>query len=193
MKNKKLIILIPIIVVIIIFIILFHYFRIKNAKVVVKLKTPRVVEVYDEVHASNFIDSLNGTLINDPLIDTSKIGNSEVNISFLNSDKIKVGYTFQVKIEDNTPPIIGVSNYTVVKGYSDDLSKVFFCGDNYDNTPSCRIEGNYDTNRTGSYSLVFKAVDSSGNENKANFTLNVEENLNNKKIIRSKHIQNLMI
>ena len=49
------------------------------------------------------------------------------------------------------------------------------CGDNYDSNPKCTIEGKYDLDKVGSYKLVFKAEDSSGNKSEKNFTLNVNE------------------
>ena len=49
------------------------------------------------------------------------------------------------------------------------------CGDNYDNNPECVIEGDYNLDNVGSYNLVFKATDSSGNVSKKKFILNVNE------------------
>jgi len=49
------------------------------------------------------------------------------------------------------------------------------CGDNADDSPIKYIEGFYDLNIVGEYSLIFIARDSSGNESKKEFTLVVEE------------------
>lgn len=185
MDKKKMIIIVSVVGVILLVVGMFMFsyklYQIKHAKINVKLNKDLVVEVYDQVHVSDFIKSMNGKLIDDEVIDTTKIGTKNITFQYINDDKIKVSYSFQVEVVDNTPPIIGVSNYTVTKGYSDDLSKVFFCGDNYDDAPSCVIEGDYDVNTLGTYPLKFIATDSSGNENSGNFTLSVIEKPDNTK------------
>lgn len=185
MDKKKMIIIVSVVGVILLVVGMFMFsyklYQIKHAKINVKLNKDLVVEVYDQVHVSDFIKSMNGKLIDDEVIDTTKVGIKNVSFQYINDDKIKVSYSFQVEVVDNTPPIIGVSNYTVTKGYSDDLSKVFFCGDNYDDTPSCVIEGDYDVNTLGTYPLKFIATDSSGNDNSGNFTLSVIEKPDNTK------------
>lgn len=185
MKRKK-IFIISVVGILLIGSVFYHYYQIKSAKIYVKLRNDRVVEVYDKVHISDFIKMINGKLIEDSLIDTSKVGNHQVTFSYINDDNIKVSYSYDIKVRDTTPPIIGVSDYTVPLGYEKKLSKHFFCGDNYDDRPKCVVEGNYDVNTLGTYSLKFKAVDSSGNENSANFKLNVVEEPKNIKSLEEK-------
>ena len=125
--------------------------------------------------------SINGKLINDDLIDTSKVGKQDIEFSYINDDNIKVSFTFDVTIEDNTEPLIGGSNnITVGVGTKENIVDKFFCGDNYDDEPNCFIEGDYDLTTTGTYDLIFKAIDSSKNEESLNFKLNVIEPKENK-------------
>lgn len=177
MKRKK-IIIISVVTILAGFLIFigYYYYRVLTAEIVVIVKPNTTIEVNKKIHVSDLITSINGKLLKDELVDTSKIGKKEVNFTFINDDNIKVDYRFYIMIEDTTPPIIGVPNsYTVTKGYDDDLSKKFFCGDNYDDTPSCKIEGEYDTNTVGSYQLTYVAKDKSNNEITKNFTLYVQD------------------
>ncbi len=178
MKNKKIIISSIVILFLLCFILLiYHYYRILTAKILVVEKPNKTLEVYDEVHISDLLLNINGKLINDKLLDTSQVGKKEISFDYINDDKIKVSYKLTYKVKDTTPPIIGVdSPYTITLGYQEDLAAEFFCGDNYDNTPTCVVEGEYDTNKVGTYYLKYRGIDNSKNENSANFILNVVEN-----------------
>ncbi len=109
---------------------LYNYFRIKNAKIFVELVDNREVEVFEKKYISDFIKSINGKLEKDNLISTNKLGEKEITFSYVNVDKIKVNYSFKIKVVDKTKPLIVVpSTYAVTEGYNKDLSKEFFCGD----------------------------------------------------------------
>ena len=182
MKKKKILIISLIVIAILVLItIIYNYYRVLTAKIIVLTKPNTQVEVYSKTHISDLIISMNGKLIDDKLVNTNKVGVHEETFSFINDDKIKVSYTFKVKVVDTTKPIIGVpSTYTIIKGYAKDLSKEFFCGDNYDNEPNCRVEGDYNVNEIGSYNITYKATDKSKNEVSQKLTLNVIDNNNNK-------------
>ena len=181
MTKKRIIIIIISIILIILIVIGYHYYRILTAKILVETKPVRNIEVFDEVHISDMLISINGKLINDDLIDTSKVGKQDIEFSYINDDNIKVSFTFDVTIEDNTEPLIGGSNnITVGVGTKENIVDKFFCGDNYDDEPNCFIEGDYDLTTTGTYDLIFKAIDSSKNEESLNFKLNVIEPKENK-------------
>lgn len=155
--------------------IAYHYYRIATAVKIVVLKKEKVVEVYSEAKISDFIESINGKIENDKLVDTTKVGKHIEKFTYTNDDNIKVDYSFEIKVVDTAPPIVGVSNKTITTDYSSKLENEFFCGDNYDDKPKCKIEGDYDTTKVGKYSLVFVAKDSSKNETRRRFTLNVIE------------------
>ena len=174
-KNKKIIIMILIVVLLLIFSIeLYAYIRIKTAKIEVKLVSNLKIEFNEEVKISDLISSINGKIINDQKIDTTKLGEQTISFKFKNNDGITVPYSFDIEVVDTTEPLIWLSSsYTVLKDSDVDLTKQILCGDNYDNKPKCVIEGNYDLNTAGDYSLVYKATDSSGNTEVAPFTLHV--------------------
>lgn len=105
-------------------------------------------------------------------IDTSKL--EENNILVKNPNNETEIYNILYKVEDKTAPLIlGGSSKTVVKGKSIDLVNSFMCGDNHDSKPKCYIEGDYNTNKTGTYKLKYIAEDQSGNKNSKDITLKV--------------------
>lgn len=177
-QNKKKIVLVLILILLLSIIgyCLYQYIRIKTAKIEVTLKSNLNVEFASSVKVSDMIQSINGTIIDDYKIDTTKLGTKTVSFHFLNDDGIKVPYEYQIEIVDTTEPLIWLGNtYTVTKGSNINLTEKILCGDNYDNNPKCTIEGTYDMNTAGNYELVFKAVDKNGNQEEQPFTLIVQD------------------
>ena len=179
MKKKIVIICITILSLIIIGITsfgIYNYLRVKYAKIEVTLKDNLKLEFNDKKKVSDFIESINGKIINDKVIDSTKLGTKNIKFNFINDDNIKVSYEYEIEVVDTVKPIIWLNNtYSVEKDSDIDLTKKILCGDNYDSKPNCYIEGEYDLNTVGNYPLVFKAVDNSGNSSEVNFTLNVFE------------------
>lgn len=153
--------------------------RIKNAIIKVELIPELNIPINIEVYVMDLISSINGKIIDNYKIDTTKLGIKDVTFSFINEENIKVPYTFKINVVDVTPPVIWLNDtYSVKVGYSKKLEDVIMCGDDYDDTPTCYIEGEYDFNKVGKYSLVYNAVDASGNKTEKEFTLNVYKNSN---------------
>lgn len=177
-NNKK--VLKNILVIIIFGIILFgvfkiyQYYRIKTAKIEVVLTDDLNIEIGIKEKVSNYINSINGEIVNDYLINPKHLGKLEVPFEFVNDDGIKVKYSYSVNVVDTTKPLIWLGNrYNVPVGSDIDLTKKIMCADNFDDRPSCTIDGTYDLNTAGEYSLVFNAEDNSGNKESQSFTLNV--------------------
>ncbi len=174
--RKKIIIAVLLVVLIISGYFIYNYLRIKYAKIEVTLKNNLEVPFLEHVKVSDFIENINGKIIDDYEIDTTKLGNKEISFKFINDDNIKVSYTYNIKVVDITKPTIWLgSNYNVAVNSDIDLTKKILCGDDYDNSPNCYIEGEYNLGEVGTYPLVFKAVDSSGNTEEVSFNLNVYE------------------
>lgn len=154
--------------------------RIKNAIIKVSLVDNLNIEINNEVYVMDLITSMNGIIMDNYKIDTTSLGIKDVTFKFINEENIKVPYTFKINIVDVTPPVIWLgSTYSVKVGYSKKLEDVIMCGDDYDDTPNCYIEGDYDLDTIGKYPLVYKAIDKSGNKTEKNFTLNVYKTSNN--------------
>ncbi len=158
----------------------FNFVRVKTAKVNIILKKDLTVEFASNIHVSDMIKNMNGTIKNDYKIDTTKLGTKKIKFNFTNDDGITIPYSYDVTIKDTTEPVIWLGNiYYVTTGSNIQLTDKILCGDNYDNKPICKIEGDYDLNQVGSYDLVFEATDKNGNTNTKEFTLVVEAPYNN--------------
>lgn len=161
-------------------IFIYNYLRVKYAKIEVTLNDNLTVEFLSEVHVSDFIKSINGKIIDDYIIDSKKLGKKHIKFNFINDDKIKVSYEFDINVVDTVKPLIWLGDtYSVEVGSDIDLAKSILCGDNFDSRPKCFIEGEYDLNTEGNYNLVYKAIDKSGNEESKEFTLNVYKPVTN--------------
>ncbi len=181
-KRKVLIFILLVIIICIIGVgikFLIDYLRIKNAKIEVTLKEDLTLNFAEEKHVSDFISSINGNIIDDYIIDSTQIGDKTIAFEFINDDGIKVPYEYTISIIDKVPPIIWLGNtYSITVGNNVDLTAKILCGDNEDSYPTRYIEGDYDYNTVGSYPLVYKAVDRSGNEAEQKFVLYVNEKKN---------------
>ena len=154
--------------------------RIRNAIIKIEFINPLEVEFNQDVKLSELIKNINGTIIDDYKIDTSVVGNKEIEFHYINEENINVPYKFNLKIVDKIPPVIWLSDvYKVDIGNKEKLEDMIMCGDNYDNNPDCHIIGEYTFNKLGSFKLTFEAIDSSGNITKKNFTLKVVNHTNN--------------
>lgn len=180
MKNKKLILIISIVVGIILLsvggFLLYKYIEIKNAVVKVVLKDNLEADFADTLRVSSFIESINGKIVDDYYLNTDSLGKKKIDFEYINDDGIKIKYNYEINVVDREAPLIWLGkSYNVTMGSEDNLIDKIMCGDNYDNNPECVIEGDYNLDNVGSYNLVFKATDSSGNVSKKKFILNVNE------------------
>ena len=178
-KHKLCIIVITLLcsIAIIMFLIwLYHYLRIKNARIEVVLKNNLTAEFTEEKKVSDFIESINGNIIDDYVIDTTSLGKKEIKFQFKNDQNIIVPYEYEIEVIDTVQPVVWLSNvYQVTNGSNINLTDKILCGDNQDNKPKCTVEGNYDLNTVGDYPLLFKAEDKSGNITEKQFILRVIE------------------
>ena len=101
----------------------------------------------------------------DGILDTSSLGNK-----VFEDDEYIINYNV---VDTTKPLILGSNTKTVEVNKKTDLTNKFLCGDNYDDTPKCYIEGYYDINKIGTYNLTYVAIDSSGNKSTKDFKLKV--------------------
>lgn len=172
--NRLLIIISLLFIVIVTVLLLYNSYRIKNAKVIVKLKDDLTAEVYSKAKISEYIKKINGKLLKDKIIDTSKVGIQTNSFEFVNEDNIRISYSFDIEIVDSTPPVISGKNIiTLSEGFEGDILDNFLCGDNYDDDVKCKIVGDYDVNQIGTYPVILKARDSSKNESSHSLTIKI--------------------
>ena len=177
--TKKNIIIIICFLVIIIGIgsyFLINYLRVKNAVIKVTLDDTLETEFLSDVKVSDFISDINGTIVDDYVIDTTDIGKKKIEFEYINDDNIKVKYNYEINVVDNVAPLIWLNNsYTVNVGSDISLTDKILCGDDTDPNPTCEVIGEYNMSEAGTYPLVFKATDNSGNVTEKEFNLIVRE------------------
>lgn len=150
--------------------------KLQNATIKVTLKDNLNVSLLSKVKVSDFIESINGEITDDYIINTSKLGDKEVSFNYINDEQLEIPYTFKINVIDDIPPVIWVdSTYTVNTNYNGNLLEDITCADNYDDNPTCEILGEYNLKREGQYQLTFKATDANNNITTKNFTLNVKK------------------
>lgn len=159
---------------------LYSFIRIKNAEIKVVLKEDRKIDFASKKKVSDFIESINGKIVDDYVIDSTVLGKKEILFKYINDEGIKLNYKYDIEIVDRISPIIWLnSSYSIPVRSDINLVDKIMCGDNADDEPMCYIEGYYDKNKVGNYPLVFNAIDSSGNKTVKKFDLNVYEPKNN--------------
>lgn len=140
------------------------------------LKDNLDVSVYSNLKISDLIKIMDGKLLTDEIINTDSLGLKKVSFIYVNKENKKRRGTFNVTVVDDEKPLVWLSNSYSIKVNSDvNLEDSIMCADNYDSNPSCKIIGDYDLNKVGSYDLSYVATDSSNNKNKVDFTLYVYE------------------
>lgn len=152
----------------------------KTATIRVELADSLETSFYSDVKVSDFLKSINGTLVDDYKIDTSTIGKKKVKFEYINEEDIRIPYAYTITIKDDIAPSIWLSStYSVNVGYDGNLLDDITCADNLDDNPKCEIIGDYNLDKVGNYSLTFKATDNSGNITTKDFTLKVKKPKNN--------------
>ncbi len=177
--NKKKVIIFVVLLLIITLItalIIYLNVRIVDDNSGFTLKENLKTEVYTEANFEDYIDTIEGKIIEKPKIDNKRTGKQSLEFIYLNKDNKKRRGTFEIEIVDTEKPLVWLSNnYSTKIGTDIDLKDKIMCVDNYDNKPSCQINGEYDINTAGVYPLEFIAQDSSGNIFQKEFTLTVYE------------------
>ncbi len=134
------------------------------------------IEVFDTVYVSDILTDTNVT-IEDYKINTDVIGKREVEFYYTYLDKKYVYKTYVNVVDTVKPKIFGSSSKMVEVGYDGNLCNSVTYGDNYDGQPECRIIGEVDYNKVGTYDIEIVVTDVSGNSTNYNITLRVVEQI----------------
>ena len=175
-KNKKKKIIIVVIAIILIAITICAYIFIKSKELKVTTKNNIKININEKVYNTDYITKIkNGTIITKKkLIDTSKLGDKEIRVKIKNYFNKNKTYTYKIKIIDKESPKIEFKNkISITEGTKIDLLKDVKVTDNSNEEVKATVEGNYDINKPNNYELYYVAKDSSGNETKEKFTLEV--------------------
>ena len=182
LSKKKIIIFIILLLVIALItaFIIYLNVRIVDDNSGFTLKDDLTAEVYTKANIKDFIKTIEGDILSSDKIDNETLGTQELTFIYLNKDNKKRRGTIEINVVDTEKPLVWVSNnYSTKVGNDLDLENTIMCVDNYDNKPSCEIEGEYDINTPGTYNLTFTAKDNSGNTYQKDFNLTVYEPVTN--------------
>lgn len=143
-----------------------------TGKVRQKTNTIEVGSVFD---TSAYFNCKNGVSIKIKdinSVDTSKLGEISAEFIITNGDK-EEEKTFKFDVIDTQAPIIDVNNITIYTG-SDFIPENYVdCTDNSGEIVTAKVKSNnVDTSTAGTYSVIYEAIDSSGNT--AEQTVSVE-------------------
>ena len=175
-KRFKIIIVVSLILIVIILLLSILYIKSKSTKITMKKNTK--IEINSKLYNSDLIKSIkNGKIISKKeMIDTSKLGDKKVKIKYKTYFNKTKTYSYTINIVDTKKPEIeGVEKVSINQGDEVDLLTDVKASDNSKEKIDVKIEGDYDLNKVGSYKLYYVAKDSSGNEMKKEFTLDVLE------------------
>ena len=123
----------------------------------------------------------NGEIVDDGIeVDTSKLGSQEIVV--LVKDEFGKTHEYKIKVnvvDKESPYIHGVRDIEITEGDSVDLLKDISVEDNSLEEIEATVSGEYDTSKSGEYTIIYKASDSSGNETSKECKLVVKEKKNN--------------
>ena len=110
------------------------------------------------------------------LVDTYTLGKNKILVHYKTHNNREKFEPLEYEIVDTTKPLVLISgSYSTTKGTNVNLVDKALCADNYDKRPECKVEGDYDVNKIGTYNLKYIATDSSNNTTTKSFKLVVKE------------------
>lgn len=136
-----------------------------------------------EKHSSNeLIKDTNVKILNNTKLNTNKTGKHTYTINY-KYKKRTYKYDVEYNIVDNIKPVFisSLSKINVEVNTDEDLCNRISYGDNYDSKVKCSVEGFADFTKTGTYNLEFVLKDSTNNENRKKFILNVVDKIEKQK------------
>ena len=182
--NKKRLFLLILVVVVLLCFLCFIFINSKSLDV--KYNKTVVVNLNDEVYDNDNITIVkNGNFINDKVrLDTSKVGVQEVKVIIKDYFKKNKEITYKLEVKDNEGPVINFKNLSTEVGKDIDLLAGVSATDNSGEDIDVKVEGDYDINTVGDYTLYYVATDSSGNITREEFTLTVDK----KEVVSGYHV-----
>ena len=134
--------------------------------------------IFEDHYSNELIDKTNVEIISNDKLKTNKVGSHTYTINY-KYKKRTYKYDITYNIIDNVAPVFisSISNINILVNTDEILCDKISYGDNYDSKVNCKIEGEFDFTKTGKYNLEFVLTDSSNNENRKKFVLNVVDKL----------------
>ena len=152
------------------------YFFYQSKKLIIKYDKKVTVNINQVYQNTKAIKKIKNGSIETPTkkIDTSKVGEQKITIKIKNSFRKIQKITYTLKVVDKEAPVITFNpSLKIEEGQTIDLLSGVSITDNSNEEIPVTVEGEYDTNTPNIYELVYVAKDSSGNETKEKFQLEV--------------------
>ena len=139
-------------------------------------------EIYEKHTSKELIKDINAEITSKEIdLYNDKLGDYFYTLDYTYK-KRKYKYTIKYSVVDTTPPVFISAPKTLTMEASDEKSicdKIVYA-DIYDSEPKCKINGEYDKTRIGTYNdLEYVVTDSSNNEVRKSFSLNIVNKINN--------------
>ncbi len=170
---------------------LFLVFFLYYGKIELTYKEEVTYWLHEEVSLYELVKVKRGNIVNeDYMLDTSKVDVYKISFRVRHLWREK-DYEMKVNIIDTEAPKIEYEkNLSTALGIEIDLLENVHVTDNSGEDIIIHIEGTYDFNKVGVYTLTYVARDSSGNETRETFLLEVmNKPIQNNKPIQEKPVQ----
>ena len=174
--KKKYVIILSLLIIVIFS--LFTFYFLKSKEVFIQFDKNIELNIFDEKYNTDFIKEIkNGSIYTKKkLIDTNTLGEKVIQIGVLDFFHRKRVFSYKVLVVDKERPTISFQNQlSTDEGKEIDLLSGVSASDNSREEIKVTVDGEYDFNKVGSYHLFYVAKDSSGNETKEEFVLDVKE------------------
>ena len=137
--------------------------------------------VFEEHNSNELIKDSNVEILSNKKLDTNTIGKHKYTIDY-KYKKRSYKYDIEYEVIDTTKPVFisSLSRVNVEINKDENFCDRISYGDNYDSKVNCKVEGFIDFTKIGTYNLEFVLKDSSNNENRKNFIVNVVEKIDKK-------------
>lgn len=136
-------------------------------------------EVNTEVRVSSLFSSVDSGVVegSEALLDTIEVGEKTQTITVANQLGMKRNIETSYRVVDTIAPVItsGEDELSIDSGTEDDILSRFQADDNSKNSVELSIEGDYDLNQAGEYSIQIVARDGSSNVSSKDVILRVTE------------------
>ena len=148
-----------------------------NSNTRIVLNDNLTFEYASKVRLYDIVSIEDGEITSDNiLIDTYTLGKNKVLVNYKTSNHREKFETILYEVVDTTKPLVLISSsYSTTKGNDINLVDKVLCADNYDKRPDCKVEGEYNVNKVGTYNLKYTATDSSKNTTTKSFKLIVKD------------------
>jgi GH25 family lysozyme M1 (1,4-beta-N-acetylmuramidase) len=159
----------------------FIFFKKEPITTVINVKKDATAIYGSFVNPNEFISELtDGEKIDNELVLIDDYPTKNITIKYLDSNKDKQKIDVNIKVIDSDKPtIMNARTITVNVGEEPDFKNNVMIGDNADRNPKVEVIGDYNINKTGTYSVKYRVTDAAGNQAEQWFKISVIRKSNN--------------